>query len=308
MGFQACRISDELHEALERGQPVVALESTLITHGLPEAERLVQARKLESAVRSQGALPATIALMGGQIRIGLSDDELETLARSRDAIKTSRRDLAWVLACGQCGATTVSATMFCASLAGIRILATGGIGGVHRAGERSLDISADLAELARTDVAVVCSGPKVFMDMARSLEVLETLGVPIIGFGTASLPAFFCPDSGLRLDRRMDEPDEIARLLALKWELGLRGGVLIANPPPAGSALAWEELEPHIDTALQAAEVQGLRGGDITPFLLQALVRSTGGRSLKANLALLESNARLAARIAAAMAGQNLGK
>lgn len=295
------RLTPEVGEALRAGRPVVALESTVITHGLPRPVNLETARELEAEVRAQGAVPATIAILAGTIRVGLTDEDLERLAVAADAVKVSRRDLAAVLISGRTGATTVAATMICAHLAGIAVFATGGIGGVHRGAQQTMDISADLQELARTPVAVVCAGAKAILDLGLTLEVLETLGVPVIGYGTDEFPAFYTRTSGHRLDHRVDSPEQAAQLIRLHQTL-TPGGVLIANPIPPEDALPPDLVQDAVERALREAERQGIRGKAVTPFLLEAVRQATGGRSLTANVALLRHNAALAARIAAALA------
>lgn len=295
------RLTPEVDEALRAGRPVVALESTVITHGLPRPVNLETARELEAEVRAQGAVPATIAILAGTIRVGLTDEDLERLAVAADAVKVSRRDLAAVLISGRTGATTVAATMICAHLAGIAVFATGGIGGVHRGAQQTMDISADLQELARTPVAVVCAGAKAILDLGLTLEVLETLGVPVIGYGTDEFPAFYTRTSGHRLDHRVDSPEQAAQLIRLHQTL-TPGGVLIANPIPPEDALPPDLVQDAVERALREAERQGIRGKAVTPFLLEAVRQATGGRSLTANVALLRHNAALAARIAAALA------
>lgn len=294
-------ISDEVAAALANGNPVVALESTIISHGLPRPRNLEVAKRLETVVRESGAVPATVAVLAGRIRVGLTEEDLILLAESDAMSKISRRDLAAVLARGGEGATTVSATMIAAHLAGIGVFATGGIGGVHRGAERSFDISADLKELARTPVAVVCAGAKAILDLPKTLEALETLGVPVIGHGTDTLPAFWCRSSALRVPHRLDSPAEIAALLRVQEQLGDSTGTLIVNPIPAEVALSNEVVEQALDEALVAAETDGIGGAAVTPFLLSRLNEITKGGSLEANVALVENNARLAARIAVAM-------
>lgn len=289
-------------DALAAGAPVVALESTIVAHGLPYPHNLETARAVEAAVRDAGAAPATIAVFEGSIRVGLDADELERLARTRDALKVSRADLAYAVASGGIGATTVAATMICAHMAGIAVFATGGIGGVHRGVEATMDISADLEELARTPVAVVCAGAKAILDLPRTLEYLETRGVTVIGYGTGEFPAFWSRSSGLKAPLRLDTPAEVARLLATKRALNLSGGTVIANPIPEEHEIPWSEIAPHVEAALAEAAQAGVAGKDVTPFLLDRLVALTAGRSLAANKALVLANARLAARIAAALA------
>lgn len=291
-------IRHEVAAALAEQRPVVALESTLIAHGLPYPRNLETARAAEAAVRRCNAVPATIALMGGQLRIGLEPEEIERFARAEGIAKVSRRDLAAVISGGGDGATTVAATMIAARLAGIRFMATGGIGGVHRGGEQSLDISADLGELARTRVAVVSAGAKAILDLPRTLEVLETLGVPVVGYGAADFPAFYCRDSGLILEARAETPENVARLALAHWDLGLGGGLLIANPPPEAVALDRREVEALVEEACREAAAAGIAGKRLTPFLLERVTALSSGRSLEANVALIESNAALAGRIA----------
>ncbi len=282
-------------------KPLVALESTVISHGLPYPENLATARILEQTVRDNGANPATIALLDGKIKIGLNEDDLHFLATSKEVTKVSRRDLPIVLARKQAGATTVAATMIAANLAGIKVFATGGIGGVHRGAATSFDISADLTELARTPVVVVCAGAKAILDLGLTMEYLETLGVPIIGYQTDELPAFYTRHSGLKLEARADSPAEIAEMVRIKWELGLEGGVIVVNPPPDEADLPAAEIEQAISRALTAADKAGIRGKAITPFLLDRLRLETDGRSLETNVALLKNNAALAGQISAAL-------
>ena len=294
-------VAPEVAEALAGGRPVVALESTIIVHGLPRPRNLDVARQLEQAVREEGGVPATIAILDGRIRVGLGDDDLQHLAEAEGVAKVSRRDLPVVLTRGGDGATTVSATMIAAHLAGIKILATGGIGGVHRGAAESFDISADLHELANTPVAVVCAGAKTILDLPKTLEVLESLGVPVIGHGTDTLPAFWHRSSGLSLAQQCDTPTEIAAVLRMQHQLGYASGTVIANPIPEAAALANADVETAIGEALVVAAENGVAGPELTPFLLSYLNDITGGASLAANIALVESNARLAARIAAAL-------
>lgn len=294
----------EVKQALAANRPVVALESTIITHGMPYPQNLEVARRVEATVREAGATPATIAVIDGRIRIGLDDATLQGLAETPSAqvMKLSRADLAACLALGRTGATTVAATMICAHLAGIRTFATGGIGGVHRGAETSFDISADLHELARTPVTVVAAGAKAILDLPKTLEVLETLGVPVIAFGQDALPAFWSRDSGLAAPLRMDDPAQIARAGLLRTDLGLSGGQLVVNPIPEADEIPRATMIPVVEQALAEAEAQGIAAKSVTPFLLQRIFELTRGRSLDANIALVLNNARLAARIAAAMA------
>ncbi len=296
------QMRDEVREALAAGKPVVALESTLITHGLPRPQNVETASAMEAAVRESGAVPATIGILDGRIVVGLTGKEIERLAATKDVVKVSRADLAAVIASKRTGATTVAGTMIVAAMAGIRIFATGGIGGVHRGGESSMDVSADLTELARTQVAVVCAGAKAILDLPRTLEVLETLGVPVVGFGTNEFPAFYCRESGLPLLHSAATPNEAAEIMNVQWGLpsAQTGGILFVKPPPAESALPKEQVEKYIEQAMAAAAKQGIRGKEATPFLLREVSRLSEGKTLKANIALLISNARLAGRIAAA--------
>lgn len=290
----------EVEEALGAGQPVVALESTLITHGLPFPTNLETAHRLEDVIRAEGATPATIAVLGGRLRVGLDEAELERLARGREIRKVSRRDLPIVIAQGGDGATTVAATMWISAQAGIKVFATGGIGGVHRG--QPFDVSADLPELARTPVAVVCAGAKSILDLPLTLEWLETWGVPVIGYGTDEFPAFYARSSGLPVDTRVDSPKQAAKIIRARWDLGLGGGVLIVAPVPAEAELPAEVMETAIAQALTAAEKKGVRGKAITPFLLARIAETTEGDSLRANVALLENNVAIATRIAGALA------
>lgn len=296
--------SREAAEALAAGHPVVALESTIITHGMPWPQNLEMARDVEQAVRDAGAAPATIAVMAGRIQIGLNDAGLEDLAQTPpdQVMKLSRADLAACLCTGRTGATTVAATMICADLAGIRVFATGGIGGVHRGAELSFDISADLQELAQTPVTVVAAGAKAILDLPKTWEVLETLGVPVIAYGQDDLPAFWSRSSGIAAPLRMDSPAEIAAAAAMRTRLGLKGGQLVANPIPVEAEITRSEILPVILKALDEAEAQGIAAKSVTPFLLQRIFELTDGRSLGANIALVLNNARLAAKIAIEMA------
>ncbi len=294
--------SPEVAAALAEGVAVVALESTIVTHGLPWPRNLETARMVEAAVRAEGAVPATIAVLEGRIRVGLDDRQLETLARAPEVAKLSRADLAARMAVGGDGSTTVAATMICARLAGIECFATGGIGGVHRGAERSFDVSADLDELARTAVTVVCAGAKAILDLPKTLEALETRGVPVIGWQTDAFPAFWSRDSGLACPLRMDREDQVARAHRLRAGLGITGGQMLANPIPEAAEIPEAEIAPVIEAAVTRADAEGISGKEVTPFLLERVLEATGGRSLEANVALVENNARLAARIALALA------
>ena len=299
--YSILEIQPQVQKALNANSPVVALESALISHGLSYPQNLETARALEQAVRENGTVPATIAIIEGKIRVGLTEGELERLATEKGVRKVSRRDLPIAVARGEDGATTVAATMYVAALAGIEVVATGGIGGVHRG--QSADISADLPELAQTRVAVVCSGAKAILDLPLTLEWLETHGVPILGYETDEFPAFYSRQSGLPVDIRVDTPEEAARIIRTKWELGLEGGVLVTVPVPEEAELPREVAEHAIERALAAAEEQGITGKALTPFLLNQIVNITEGRSMAANVALLKNNAAVAARIASALRG-----
>lgn len=293
--------SPEVANARAEGRPIVALESTIITHGMPYPQNLEMVLQVEDDIRAAGAVPATIAIMAGQIHIGLAPDRLRYLAQTRDALKLSRADLAVALASGQTGATTVAATMICAALAGIEVFATGGIGGVHRGAELSFDISADLQELAQTRVTVVAAGAKAILDLPKTMEVLETLGVPVIAFGQDMLPAFWSRESALAAPLRLDSADEIAATHVMRARLGLPGGQLIANPIPVADEIPSATLTPLIDQAIAEARAQGIAAKSVTPFLLRRIFELTDGASLKANIALVRNNARLAAKIAQAV-------
>ena len=296
-------IAPEIQDALEHHLPIVALESTIISHGMPHPQNLEMARDVEALVRENGAVPATIAVMDGKIRVGLSAAQLERLATESGVLKVSRRDLGFALARGRTGATTVAATLLGAHRAGIRIFATGGLGGVHRGVEHTLDISADLPELAQTPVAVVCAGVKSILDIGRTLEYLETAGVPVLGFQTEDFPAFYTRSSGLKVAHRMESAAEVAALLREHWKLGLNSGVVIANPVPLESAMPEVEISSAIESALEGVSARGITGKDITPFLLGFIVQATGGRSLETNIALVKNNAVVAARVADALSG-----
>ena len=296
-------LSREVAAALDAGAPIVALESTIVAHGMPWPQNVETAIAVEDAIRAAGAVPATVAIIGGRPKAGLTTDELTLLGRGGAAVaKVSRRDLPIVVARGATGATTVAATMIVAALAGIRVFATGGIGGVHRGAETSFDISADLQELARTPVAVVCAGAKSVLDLRLTLEYLETQGVPVIGYRTNRLPAFYLRDSGLGVDVRLDEPDEIARVMKSQWSLRLRGGLVVANPIPPAHALSPERIEDATAQAHREAREGSIEGKALTPFVLARVNALTGGDSLRSNIALVRNNAELAARIAVAYA------
>ena len=297
-------LHEEVRDALSTGRPVVALESTIIAHGMPHPRNLETARALEDDVRAAGAVPAVIAVADGRLQIGCDAPLLERLATEPGVAKVSRRDLGTALAGNGLGATTVSGTLIGARLAGIRVFATGGIGGVHRGVELTGDISADLQELAVSPVAVVSAGAKSILDLPRTLEALETLGVPVIGWRTDEFPAFFTPSSGLQLVHRADELDDLAARLAAQWEIGLATGALIANPIPDEAAAAAAPVEAATQAALKSAEAAGVAGRDLTPFLLAEIVKRTDGASLDANVALARNNARLAGGLAVALAAR----
>jgi pseudouridine-5'-phosphate glycosidase len=292
-------LAPEVVQALTDRRPVVALESTLIAHGLPCPQNLETARALEETVRAHGAVPATIAVLGGVPRVGLGEDDLARLARGGGVRKLSRRDLAIAVAQGDDGATTVAATMFIAAAAGIAVFATGGIGGVHRG--QPFDVSADLPELAETPVVVVCAGAKAILDLPLTLEWLETHGVPVLGYGTDEFPAFYARSSGLPLDARVDSPAEVVAVVRAQRRMGLRGGVLVAVPAPEASAMARSAVEAVVDTALADVGARDIHGKEITPFLLARIAELTEGESLQTNIALLRNNAAVAAQIAAAL-------
>lgn len=288
----------EVRAALDAGRAVVALESTIITHGMPYPQNVQAARAVEAEVRAAGAVPATIAVMDGAIHIGLDDATLTALGQAQHVMKLSRADLAACIALGRMGATTVAATMICAQRAGIAVFATGGIGGVHRGAETSFDISADLPELGASAVTVVAAGAKAILDLPKTLEVLETLGVPVIAYGQDDFPAFWSRSSGLRAPLRMDSPAQIAAAHLMRARLGLPGGQLVANPIPEADEIPRAEITPVIEQALAEAEAQGIAAKEVTPFLLDRILALTGGRSLQSNIALVLNNARLAAAIA----------
>jgi pseudouridine-5'-phosphate glycosidase len=294
--------SASVQAAQDAGTPIVALESTIITHGMPDPQNLEMARKVEATVRAGGAEPATIAVLDGTLHIGLEDDVLETLAQTKGAAKLSRADMAVCMATGGTGATTVAATMIAANLAGISVFATGGIGGVHRGAEESFDVSADLQELAQTAVTVVAAGAKAILDVSKTLEVLETLGVPVIAYGQDAVPAFWSSQSVYKAPLRLDTAREIAKAHKMRGLLGLPGGQLIANPIPADAEIPRSEMEPVIERALKDAVTHGITGKSVTPYLLQRVFELTEGRSLTANIALVLNNAALAAQIACEMA------
>lgn len=293
--------SREVAAAKSRGAPLVALESTIITHGMPYPGNLDMALSVENIVRNEGAVPATIAVLDGNLHIGLEEADIERLARTEGAMKLSRADLAFAIAERRTGATTVAATMIAAARAGIKVFATGGIGGVHRGAEESFDISADLAELGRTNVAVVCAGAKAILDIPKTLEVLETNGVPVVTYGSDEFPAFWSRSSGIPSPLVLESPEAIANFQHVRDQLGLDGGILVANPVPEEDEIPREEMEIYISRALANAEREEVTGKAVTPFLLDAIFHLTHGRSLKTNIALVQNNARLAAALAVAM-------
>jgi pseudouridylate synthase len=297
------KCSEPVATALKQGRGVVALESTIIAHGMPFPQNLEMAREVEDIIRAGGAEPATIAIVNGALRAGLADDELEHFARTGPSIiKVSTRDMAYVVARKATGATTVASTMRIADMAGIAVFATGGMGGAHRGADKTFDVSADLMEFARCDVAVVTAGAKAILDLALTLEVLETQGVPVLGYGTGEFPAFYSRNSGHPLTQRADTPDEVAAIMQAKWDIGLKGGLVVANPIPSADEISQAAIAPHITKAVADAEAQGVHGKDVTPFLLKRIAEVTEGRSLNANIALVKHNAAVAADIAVAYA------
>lgn len=292
-------ISKEVKEALESNKPVVALESTIISHGMPYPQNVETALKVEDIVRQNGAVPATIAILNGKLKVGLNKEEIDYLGKKGlEVTKASRRDIPAILASEDDGATTVASTMIIAALAGIKIFATGGIGGVHRGAETTMDISADLEELAMTDVAVVCAGAKSILDIGLTLEFLETKGVPVLGYQTKELPAFYTRKSGFKVDYKMDTPEQIAETLKAKWDVNLKGGVVIANPIPEEFAMDFDTITTAINNAVAEAEEKGIKGKDSTPFLLAKVKDITKGKSLESNIQLVFNNAKLASEIA----------
>ena len=295
-------ISPEVQQALAEGRPVVALESTIISHGMPYPKNVETAMLVEQTIRDNGAVPATIAILGGRLKAGLSPEEIEYLGKSGRAVaKVSRRDLPMIVARGADGATTVTTTMMIAHMAGISVFATGGIGGVHRGAETTMDISADLEELAQTPVMVVCAGAKAILDLGLTLEYLETKGVPVIGYGTDELPAFYTRESGLGVDARVDTPEELAAMFTAQRGMGLKTGMLVTNPIPAEYAMDKATIDAAIDQAMRELREQGVHGKETTPFLLAGVVELTGGDSLESNIQLVLNNARLASKTAAAL-------
>ena len=305
---QFLEVKDDVKKALDEGKAVVALESTIISHGMPYPENVKMAKKVESIIRQEGAIPATIAIMDGKIKIGLTDKDLETLAKAEHVEKVSRRDMASVLANHRLGATTVAATMICAHMAGIQFFVTGGIGGVHQGYEETMDVSADLEELARTNVTVICAGAKAILDLHRTMEYLETKGVPVVGYKTKKLPAFYTRETDIALQLSEDSPMGIATLIHTKNQLELHGGVLVVNPIPKKDSLPNEYINDIIQEAIKDAKKDGIEGKDLTPYLLANIVKKTNGLSLKANLALVYHNALVGAQIALAYQELSNGK
>ncbi|MFK8075410.1 MAG: pseudouridine-5'-phosphate glycosidase [Granulosicoccus sp.] len=297
----AIRISEEVQQALNEGRGVVALESTIITHGMPYPQNRDTALQVEKAVRDSGAIPATIAILNGEITIGLTQSQLETLATTNGAMKLSRADLAIAVSRGAMGSTTVAATMIAADLAGINVFATGGIGGVHQGAELSFDVSADLTELSRTNVTVICAGAKAILDIPKTLEVLETLGVPVLTYQQNEIPAFWSRESGLTSPLRVDTINEIVDFMQARDSLNIEGGVLIANPVPSESEIPRPEMSKFIDQAVRESQEQGIHGKAVTPWLLGRIVELSNGKSLKTNQALITNNARLAGELACAL-------
>jgi pseudouridylate synthase len=291
-------INPEVRAAISAGQAVVALESTIISHGMPYPKNVETALTVERIIRDNGAIPATIAIMNGRLKVGLTPDEIEILGKSHDAVKTSRRDMPFIVAKGLTGATTVASTMIIAALAGIKVFATGGIGGVHRGAQETFDISADLQELGKTDVAVVCAGAKSILDIGLTLEYLETQGVPVVGYGTDELPAFYTSKSGFPVDYRVDSPREMAAALKAKWDLGLSGGVVIANPIPAEYEMDPAVIDRAIAEAVRESQELGIKGKECTPFLLAKVKDLTDGASLDSNIQLVYNNAVVGAQVA----------
>ena len=292
------QFSAEVEKAKEEGKAIVALESTIISHGMPYPQNVEMAQKVEQIVRDNGGVPATIAIIDGKIKIGLSEDELQLLASAENVAKVSRRDIAEILATKKIGATTVASTMICAQLADIKFFVTGGIGGVHKGAEHTMDISADLDELSKTKVAVICAGAKSILDLDKTLEYLETKGVPVVGYQTDELPAFFTRESGLKLNTRIDEVSTIAKLAEVQWDLGLETGIVVANPVPEEDQLEPSFINGIIDKAVAKAEEEGIHGKDSTPFLLGEIVKQSGGKSLETNIKLVEHNAKIGTQIA----------
>ncbi|GCD13088.1 pseudouridine-5'-phosphate glycosidase [Clostridium tagluense] len=295
-------IKPEVAKALKEGRAVVALESTIISHGMPYPRNVETALKVEEIIRENGAMPATIAILNGRLKVGLTREEIETLGSGKNVIKTSRRDIPFIIANKADGATTVASTMIIAALAGVKVFATGGIGGVHRGAQETFDISADLQELAHTNVAVICAGAKSILDIGLTLEYLETQGVPVVGFGTNELPAFYTRKSGFLVDYRVDSADMVATALKAKWDLGLNGGMVIANPIPEQYEMDYDAITNAITSALKELKEKGIKGKESTPFLLGKVKEITGGASLDSNIELVYNNAKVGAQIAVELA------
>ena len=291
-------INPEVKKAIEEGKPVVALESTIISHGMPYPRNVETALNVEKIIRDNGAIPATMAILKGKLKVGLTPEEIEYLGKSSNVIKTSRRDIPFVISKGADGATTVATTMIMAALAGIKVFATGGIGGVHRGAQETFDISADLQELANTNVAVVCAGAKSILDIGLTLEYLETQGVPVVGFKTNEMPAFYNSKSGFNVDYRVDSEAELAKALKAKWDLGLKGGAVVANPIPAEYEMDYDIITTAIEAALKEADEKGVKGKESTPFLLAKVKELTDGASLDSNIQLVYNNAQVGAKLA----------
>lgn len=295
-------INPEVKRALEEGKAVVALESTIISHGMPYPQNVDMALKVEDIIRNKGAVPATIAILNGKLKVGLTKEEVEYLGKAKGVVKTSRRDIPFIISESMDGATTVASTMIIAALAGIKIFATGGIGGVHRGAQETFDISADLQELAHTNVAVVCAGAKSILDIGLTLEYLETQGVPVVGFKTEELPAFYTRKSGFKVDYKVDSEEELAKALKAKWDLGLNGGLVVGNPIPKKYQMDYDTITEAIETAVSEANKNGIKGKETTPFLLSKVKELTGGDSLEANIQLVYNNAEVAANLAVELA------
>lgn len=294
-------ISPEVSRAIAGKIPIVALESTIISHGMPYPKNVETALNVEKIVRENGAVPATIAILQGRLKVGLTREEIEYLAKGKEVVKASRRDIPFIIAKKLDGATTVAATMIIANLAGIKVFATGGIGGVHRGAQQTFDISADLQELAHTNVAVVCAGAKSILDIGLTLEYLETHGVPVVGFGTNEMPAFYTRKSGFAVDYRVDSPAELAQAIKAKWDLGLNGGIVVANPIPEQYQMDYDVITRVVDEAVKEAELKGIKGKETTPLLLAKVKEITEGESLEANIQLVYNNAKVGAQLAVAL-------
>ena len=292
------QVHPEVQKAVAAGQPVVALESTIISHGMPYPKNIEMAKNVSKIIRENGAIPATIAIIDGVLKVGLTEEEIEFLGTSKDVVKASRRDLPFIISKKLTGATTVATTMILADLAGVKVFATGGIGGVHRGAETTFDISADLQELANTNVAVICAGAKSILDIGLTLEYLETNGVPVIGFGTDEMPAFYTRRSGFGVDYRVDSSMEVAEALKAKWDLNLKGGMVIGNPIPEEFEMDYDTINNAIESALKEAEEKNIAGKNVTPFLLDKVKTITDGKSLESNIELVYNNAKVAAQIA----------